>query len=211
MVGWHYENKKDRMLGGIILVVLGLILGMWLMAKVFPIETNGSKTTTHAPQTPVGSSPSETEKVPTEVGEEKNVNQTQENPYDQSQTFSEVALQASKKIAVQFVTAYHTYDAKDPTAYLENSKPYMTEALYERKREHVRRGTLARSQLAVKHTEVVPVANPSKHLIRWNIIVQGAATSVDGTVTETVDAYVIGVKEVDGEWKVEEVNVNVPH
>lgn len=74
-----------------------------------------------------------------------------------------------------------------------------------------RREVLERSYLTVKETDVTPVANKSSMVVRWNVIVRGEAKSVDGKTSETEDWYLVGLREVDGEWKVEDVRVNVPN
>lgn len=53
----------------------------------------------------------------------------QTNDYDQTEKFSEETLEATKEMAVQFVTAFHTYTADEPMKYLEDSKPFVTDAL----------------------------------------------------------------------------------
>ena len=51
----------------------------------------------------------------------------------------------------------------------------------------------------------------SSLVVRWNVIVRGEAKSVDGSLSETEDWYLVGLRSVDGEWKVEDVRVNVPN
>ena len=46
----------------------------------------------------------------------------QTNDYDQTENFSEKELEKSKKIAVEFATAFHNYNAEKPMEYLENAK-----------------------------------------------------------------------------------------
>lgn len=133
------------------------------------------------------------------------------NDYDQTEKFSEEELEATKKLAVQFVTAFHNYNADKPQEYLENAKPYMTDALYEKMNRNGRREVLERSYLTLKETNITPVVNKSSLVVRWNVMVTGEAKSVDGKITKTEDWYLIGVRDVDGEWKVEDVRVNVPN
>ena len=135
----------------------------------------------------------------------------QTNDYDQTENFSEKELEKSKKIAVEFATAFHTYNAEKPMEYLENAKTYMTDALYEKMNRNGRREVLERSYLTVKDTQVIPVVNKSSLVVRWNVIVKGEAKSVDGSISETEDWYLVGLRSVNGEWKVEDVRVNVPN
>lgn len=133
------------------------------------------------------------------------------NDYDQTEKFSEETLEVMREIAVQFATAFHTYTADEPMKYLEESKPFLTEALYEKMQRHGRRETLERSYLTVEDTQVTPVVNKSSMVVRWNVMVMGEAKSVDRTMSQTEDWYLIGLRQVDREWKVEDVRVNVPN
>ena len=135
----------------------------------------------------------------------------QTNDYDQTENFSEKELGKSKRIAVEFATAFHTYNAEKPMEYLENAKTYMTDALYEKMNRNGRREVLERSYLTVKDTNVIPVVNKSSLVVRWNVIVKGEAKSVDGSISETEDWYLVGLRSVNGEWMVEDVRVNVPN
>ena len=135
----------------------------------------------------------------------------QTNDYDQTEKFSEKELEKSKRIAVEFATAFHTYNAEKPMEYLENAKTYMTDALYEKMNRNGRREVLERSYLTVKDTNVIPVVNKSSLVVRWNVIVKGEAKSVDGSISETEDWYLVGLRSVNGEWMVEDVRVNVPN
>ena len=135
----------------------------------------------------------------------------QTNDYDQTENFSEKELEKSKRIAVEFATAFHTYNAEKPMEYLENAKTYMTDALYEKMNRNGRREVLERSYLTVKDTNVIPVVNKSSLVVRWNVIVKGEAKSVDGSISETEDWYLVGLRSVNGEWIVEDVRVNVPN
>ncbi|USK31521.1 hypothetical protein LIT32_25960 (plasmid) [Bacillus sp. CMF21] len=56
--------------------------------------------------------------------------------------------------------AFHTYNADKPRGYLEQTKPYMTDALYEKMNRNGRREVLERSYMTVKETEVTPLEFP---------------------------------------------------
>lgn len=133
------------------------------------------------------------------------------NDYDQTEKFSEEELEATKKLAIEFVTAFHNYNADKPQEYLENAKPFMTDALYQKMNRNGRREVLERSYLTLKSTDVTPVVNKSSIIVRWNVIARGEAKSTDNKVSQTEDWYLVGLRKVDGEWKVEDVRVNVPN
>lgn len=75
----------------------------------------------------------------------------------------------------------------------------------------MRREPLDRSYLTVTETKVTPVVNSSSSVVRWNVIVKGSAKATDGTSTNIEDWYLLGVRQVNGEWKVEDVRVKVPN
>ena len=65
--------------------------------------------------------------------------------------------------------------------------------------------------LTAKETQVTPVVNKSSMVVGWNVIVKGEAKSIDGSLSKTEDWYLVGLRSVHGEWKVEDVRVNVPN
>lgn len=117
----------------------------------------------------------------------------------------------TKNIAIQFVTAFHSYNADQPQAYLEKAKPFMNEDLYQKMERNGRREVLERSYLTVESTEVTPVVNKSSTVARWNVIARGEAKSNDNRIKQIEDWYLVGLRKVNGEWRVEDVRVNVPY
>src|SRR5213080_338156 len=210
MFGWDFENSKsDRVKLFLFLLVIFLVVGFSVSAFFNSINRDKG---------PIGQHP--IYKVP------KNHNNSQatssvhkdtdsaingSNDYDQSEKFSNEELEVTKKIAVQFVIAFHTYNADKPQEYVENAKPYMTDALYQKMKRIGRREVLERSYLTVKNTQVTPVVNKSSMIVRWNVIVTGEAKSTDGNISATEDWYLVGLRKVNGDWKVEDVRVNVPN
>ncbi|MFC3886246.1 hypothetical protein ACFOU2_23255 [Bacillus songklensis] len=210
MFGWDFENSKsDRIKLFLFILAVFLVVGFTVTtilrsmnkAQVTAIETKRTAESTKQ----VDSAPASSEHSQSASLED------QTNDYDQTEKFLEETLETTKEIAVQFVTAFHTYNADKPMEYLEDSRPFMTNALYEKMQRNGRRETLERSYLTVKETQVTPVVNKSSMVVRWNVMVMGEAKSVDGTTSETEDWYLIGLRQVDGEWKVEDVRVNVPN
>jgi biopolymer transport protein ExbB/TolQ len=188
MFGWDYHNSKsDRIKLFLFILTVFLVVGFTVttilrsMNKVEVATKNAAEST---------------EQVDSELASSKNLQSAAEenenNEYDQTNKFSEEILENTKEIAVQFTTAFHTYNA-----------------LYEKMKRNGRREILERSYLTVKETQITPVSNKSSMVVRWNVMVMGEAKSVDGTTSETEDWYLVGLREVDGEWKVEDVRVNV--
>lgn len=203
MFGWDVQNSKsDRIKLFLFLLAVFLIVGF--AASTFfrstPLVTSVSKSV-------------ETKVSPSAKSEDTSgaVIQGKGNEYDQTEQFTEEELSDTKDVAVGFASAFHTYDAEKPDFYLMNAKPYMTEALYEKMKRNGRREVLERSFLRVRDSEVTPVSNKSNMVVRWNVIVRGEAISVDGKTSQTEDWYLVSLREADGEWKVEDVRVNVPN
>lgn len=210
MFGWDFQNSKsDRIKLFLFLLVIFLVVGFAASSFFRSLNKEEVAAVEQNPESAdesnklVDSSASSTE-------ESESITDGP-NDYDQTEKFSEEELDATKKLAVQFVTAFHNYNADKPQEYLENAKPYMTDDLYEKMKRNGRRETLERSYLTLKETDITPVVNKSSLVVRWNVMVTGEAKSVDGTKSETEDWYLIGLRQVDGEWKVEDVRVNVPN
>lgn len=209
MFGWDYHNSKtDRIKLFLFLLVIFLIVGFAVSTLLRSL--NNHETAAVSPQLN-----NVIESGDAELSDYSDTNDSTNtgsfNEFDQSEKFSDEDLGETKNIAVQFVTAFHTYNADQPMDYLENAKPYMTDALYGKMNRNGRREVLERSYLSVGETQVTPVVNKSSMVIRWNVIVKGEAKSIDGSISKTEDWYLVGLRDVDGEWKVEDVRVNVPN
>jgi hypothetical protein len=208
MFGWDYHNSKsDRIKLFLFLLVIFLVVGFAVSTffrnmNKYEVEAVGKH--------PIYKENSQFDSSDSSFDDSESTAATDgPNEYDQTEKFTKEELEETKKIAVQFVTDFHTYNADKPMDYLENAKPYMTEDLYEKMKRNGRREVLERSYLTVKETDVTPVVNKSSMVVRWNVIVRGEAKSVDGKTSATEDWYLVGLREVDGEWKVEDVRVNV--
>lgn len=210
MFGWDFQNSKsDRVKLFLFLLVIFLVLGF----AVSSLFRSMNKEEAVAVEQNHQSADESTEQADSKASSSKEAESATDGPndYDQTEKFSEEELEATKKLAVQFVTAFHNYNADKPQEYLENAKQYMTDALYEKMKRNGRREVLERSYLTLKETDITPVVNKSSTVVRWNVIVRGEAKSTDGTTSQTEDWYLIGVRDVNGEWKVEDVRVNVPN
>ncbi|MEJ9151655.1 MULTISPECIES: hypothetical protein [Bacillus] len=210
MFGWDFHNSKsDRIKLFLFILFVFLVVGFTVSAVFRSMNKEEDAAVKQNPKNAAES----IEQVESSVSEhyESLESNDRTNEYDQTERFSEETLNEAKEIAVQFAKAFHTYSADEPMKYLENAKPYMTDALYEKMKRNGRREVLERSYLTVKDTQVTPVVNKSSVVVRWNVMVTGEAKSVDGTTSETEDWYLLGLREVEGEWKVEDVRVNVPN
>ena len=204
MFGWDYHNSKaDRIKLFLFLLVIFLVVA-FIVSAFFRSMNKDEAVVVEQIEGVDNASGDSSSGAPVVI-------EDQMNDYDQTEKFSEEDLEKSKKMAVEFATAYHNYNADRPMEYLENVKPYMTDALYEKMNQNVRREVLERSYLAAKETHVLPVVNKSNLVVRWNVIVKGEAKSIDESILETEDWYLVGLRNVNGEWKVEDVRVNVPN
>ena len=210
MFGWDFQNSKsDRIKLFLFLLVIFLIVAFTVSA--FFRSMNKEEAVAVQQNIEGVEKSSGNDSATSSDDQELLAVDDQTNDYDQTENFSEKELEKSKKIAVEFATAFHTYNAEKPMEYLENAKPYMTDALYEKMNRNGRREVLERSYLTVTETNVIPVVNKSSLVVRWNVIVKGEAKSVDGSISETEDWYLVGLRSVNGEWMVEDVRVNVPN
>lgn len=210
MFGWDFQNSKsNRIKLFLFLLVLFLIVAFTVSAFFRSMNKEEAVAVQQNIEGVEKSSGNDSAAISDD--QELLAVDEQANDYDQTENFSEKELGKSKRIAVEFATAFHTYNAEKPMDYLENAKTYMTDALYEKMNRNGRREVLERSYLTVKDTNVIPVVNKSSLVVRWNVIVKGEAKSVDGSISETEDWYLVGLRSVNGEWMVEDVRVNVPN
>ena len=210
MFGWDFQNSKsNRIKLFLFLLVLFLIVAFTVSAFFRSMNKEEAVAVQQNIEGVEKSSGNDSATISDD--QELLAVDEQTNDYDQTENFSEKELEKSKRIAVEFATAFHTYNAEKPMEYLENAKTYMTDALYEKMNRNGRREVLERSYLTVKDTNVIPVVNKSSLVVRWNVIVKGEAKSVDGSISETEDWYLVGLRSVNGEWIVEDVRVNVPN
>ena len=210
MFGWDFQNSKsDRIKLFLFLLVIFLIVAFTVSAFFRSMNKEEAVAVQQNIEGVEKSSGNDSATISDD--QELLAVDEQTNDYDQTENFSEKELEKSKRIAVEFATAFHTYNAEKPMEYLENAKTYMTDALYEKMNRNGRREVLERSYLTVKDTNVIPVVNKSSLVVRWNVIVKGEAKSVDGSISETEDWYLVGLRSVNGEWIVEDVRVNVPN
>lgn len=207
MFGWDFQNSKsDRIKLFLFILAAFLIVGFLLSALFRGINSGNEEA---AKEKRVAESADKVDSEPIHSTEEKPT-EKQKNEYDQTEHFSKEDLEATKKLAIKFTKTFHTYSIDEPKKYLKDAKPYMTDALYKKMEQNGRREVLDRSYLTVKKIEVTPVTNNSEIVVRWNVMVTGKAKANDGKTSETEDWYLISLRKVDGDWKVEDVRVNVP-
>ncbi|MBU8763737.1 hypothetical protein KM868_09545 [Micrococcus luteus] len=119
---------------------------------------------------------------------------------------SEEALTKVQEILPAFLHAYVPFDEQDPQAYLEKSKPYVTERLYEHFTSGQRRGTLTSVQTEVRNIELTP-AELGQAVQWWNADIGVRYTDSKGNQEDSELLYTIKAKLVDGFWKVDDVGV----
>lgn len=207
MFGWDVQNSKsDRIKLFLFILVIFLIVSF--IFSIYIRTLNSGKTTDVQQESKTISSKSDTTIQPIT---NQNIKKKGPNEYDQTTKFSTRDLNRSKEVAVQFAKAYHTYNVDKPMEYLNNAQAFMTDVLYKKMKTRGRREVLERSFLSVENTEVTPAVNKSSLVIRWNVIVKGEATSINKKVSKTEDWYLVSLRKISGEWKVEDVRINVPN
>ncbi|MED3954707.1 hypothetical protein P4603_21700 [Priestia aryabhattai] len=137
--------------------------------------------------------------------------QNNENPYDQTQRNTKEDLQSTKEIAKEFVKAFASFNAKNPSEHIEKAKPYMSEDMYENYKEQKERGTLTYDKVVPKNLETTEVSNDNTDVIQWNVIMQGDVYHVDGNAEPEEDWYLVTLEKQEAGYKVVGVRVNVPN
>lgn len=117
---------------------------------------------------------------------------------------SEEDKESAEKTAHNFIVEFHRVDAKNPLAYLEAAKPYMTKELYEDYKGIPKRGTLAAQKAEAVGVETMPADLEDERQV-WAVYVSSEETAGNGTVEMVFDAYsVLLVKNGQG-WLVDGV------
>ena len=135
--------------------------------------------------------------------------QNNENPYDQTQRNTKEDLQSTKEIAKEFVKAFASFNARNPSEHIEKAKPYMSEDMYEKYKEQKERGTLTYDKVVPKNLETTEVSNNNTDVIQWNVIMQGDVYDVNGNSEPEEDWYLVTLEKQEAEYKVVGVRVNV--
>lgn len=113
----------------------------------------------------------------------------------------------AESTAVNFIKAYHSYDAKKPDEYLKKSKKYMTSDLYDFYKQLPKRGTLDQTKVVVKDTSATPGDFQEIAQI-WNVDVASEDTDSNGKKKSNVTPYSIQVQKMNGEWLVSGVRID---
>ncbi|MFB8426291.1 hypothetical protein ACFC4S_30185 [Priestia megaterium] len=174
-------------------VFLGIMISSFL-SKEKPASSQGEK------QAPSSESVQKEDAPPTK---------NNENPYDQTQRNTKEDLQSTKEIAKEFVKAFASFNAKNPSEHIEKAKPYMSEDMYENHKEQKERGTLTYDKVVPKNLETTEVSNNNTDVIQWNVIMQGDVYDVNGNSEPEEDWYLVTLEKQETEYKVVGVRVNV--
>ncbi|MEI2338540.1 hypothetical protein [Priestia megaterium] len=178
-----------------VVVFLGIMISSFL-SKEKPASSHGEK------QDPSSESVQQEKEESTEGNK---------NPYDQTQRNTKEDLQSTKEIAKEFVKAFASFNAKNPSEHIEKAKPYMSEDMYENYKEQKERGTLTYDKVVPKNLETTEVSNDNTDVIQWNVIMQGEVYDVDGNSEQEEDWYLVTLEKQEAGYKVVGVRVNVPN
>ncbi|MGG0473529.1 hypothetical protein ABEY96_15180 [Priestia aryabhattai] len=176
-----------------VVVFLGIMISSFL-SKEKPASSQGEK------QAPSSESVQKEGAPPT---------QNNENPYDQTQRNTKEDLQSTKEIAKEFVKAFSSFNAKNPSEHIEKAKPYMSEDMYENYKKQKERGTFTYDKVVPKNLETTEVSNNNTDVIQWNVIMQGDVYDVNGNAEPEEDWYLVTLEKQEAEYKVVGVRVNV--
>jgi len=98
--------------------------------------------------------------------------------------------------------------------HIEESKKYMTDELYERLQEDYKQGQMAWTYGVKQNFKSAEIYEPAttrvKDGIVWAVSVQGTIQYHDEKENDKTDIYLIHLKKIEGEYKVDDYIVNVP-
>lgn len=125
-----------------------------------------------------------------------------------SPAITEEDKSTSKLVAEKFAMAYGNYDSKNPSIFVQNSLPCLTEGLHAQWEEKPPRKPLALSKSTVKKLETFPIDGGDKYTIGWNVILtEDTINALGDKVLQEEWLWILLVKE-NGDWKVKGVEVN---
>lgn len=118
--------------------------------------------------------------------------------------------QISKEVATQFLTTFYNLNGDDPLEYIEKSKKYMIDSLFEKLKNEPEQPTMDRFKRKYISSSTSDVTNPPKESIVWVVTVQGEVSDYYGKKKKQTDLYIVELKKIDNEFKVVDFLVNVP-
>lgn len=138
----------------------------------------------------------------------------EEVPTTQSSTladyFTKEEIEASKKVAEDFIEAYYPFNGDKPLENLENAKEYMSERLFEEYRSSVPRPTQSVHSKEIISLEAYEPYDPSENYLEWNVRVVGEVFDSNGELNkeETYD-YTLKITKVNETFKVQDISLNL--
>lgn len=136
---------------------------------------------------------------------ENESNNQEKSPSVKEELASKQTL-SSKEIAEKFIKAYLTYDVATPERYLEASKSYMTDNMYEHEKQHIRKPVLDKVKTSHISSELYPVSSEDKNIDSWNAIVllEESKSNGDSEII-TSCAYIDLLQQDDSSWLVDDI------
>ncbi|MDQ8094899.1 hypothetical protein [Bacillus amyloliquefaciens] len=158
--------------------------------------------------------PSNKTETAVQENDQENANeleQTEDNSSaPQSERLTDKEKKDSKKLAIDFVEAYASWDAKKPVANVEAAKPFMSKEMYKEYKASPERGTLTHQKVIPRDFHITETSNDDTSEIRWNVIMTGKEEDIDGKKSDIENWYLVVMKRIDGKLKVVNVGVNIP-
>ncbi|WP_337035792.1 hypothetical protein [Paenibacillus illinoisensis] len=111
-----------------------------------------------------------------------------------------------QEVIPEFLKVYVPFNAESPDDFLKNSKPYVTENLYQALEQEQRRGTLTIVKTKFKNVDLEPQKEGLKEQW-WNADIEVEHTDQAGQTNSSTLAYIIKVKMIDGKWKIDDLGV----
>jgi len=135
-------------------------------------------------------------------------------PSSYEELYGERDVKESKKIVKAFVEIIHNVNGDEPMKYIEESKDYMTDDLYKSLLEDYKQGQMAWTYGLKRNYKSLEIYEPATTRVNdgivWAANVQGTIQYDDNKKREKTDIYLIHLKKIDGEYKVDDYFVNVP-
>lgn len=126
-----------------------------------------------------------------------------------SSYFPQEDLEASEKVAKQFVKAYYEFDGENPSSHVNRAKRFMTDVLYSQLADEIPRPTISTFRKEAHQVKVYEPFNVSGKQLVWMARVTGTVHGEDGKKTkdEVMEFRLTMVNETD--FKVDDVAITL--
>ncbi|WP_040980419.1 MULTISPECIES: hypothetical protein [Oceanobacillus] len=140
----------------------------------------------------------------------------EEGPPSYEDIYTEDEIYASQNTTEEFIEIIYNIDGDEPMKFYDEAKDFMTLELYERLEQEYNEGKMTWIYGLNREFESLEIYQPSsmdpsqEKGITWAARIQGVQSIHDGEKEKVTDVYIIRLKEVDGDYIIDDLAINFP-